>query len=116
WKKCAISVLWRAEITQPRVRLGRQAFQQRGREPRFADAGLARKQHHLAFTGLCPRPAPQQQFEVLFTPDEVGQAARMQGVEAARDGTRLQRRPGPYRPVDALEIPGPEVLQLEQIA
>jgi hypothetical protein len=57
------------------VRLGRQPFQQRGREPRFADAGLARKQHHLAFTGLCPHSAPQQQLGFLFSSDEVGQPA-----------------------------------------
>src|SRR5262249_40119415 len=57
-----------------------------------------------------------QQFGFLFPPDEVDQAARMQGFEAALDGTWSQRRPGPYRPGDALEIPGPEVLQIEQIA
>src|SRR5262249_14937214 len=87
-KERAVGVLWRAKITQPRMRLGGQPFQQRGRKPRFADAGLARKQQHLAFTGLCSRPAPQQQFALLFTPDEVGQAARMQGLEAAFYGTR----------------------------
>src|SRR6516164_1754980 len=40
----------------------------------------------------------------------------MQSFEAARHGTRPQRRPGPYWPGDALEITGPEVLKLEQIA
>jgi hypothetical protein len=33
--------------------LGSEPFQNRGREPRFADAGLARDQHHLPFAGLC---------------------------------------------------------------
>ena len=59
-------MLRRAEIAQARVRLGGEAFEQRGREPRFADAGLAGEQHHLAFTGLCSRPAPQQQFAFLL--------------------------------------------------
>ena len=114
--KRAVGVLRRAEIAQARVRLGGEAFQQRGREPRFADTGLAGKEHHLAFAGLCSRPAPQQQFEFFFSPDEGGQAARVQGLEAAFRRTRPQRRPGPHRPGDALEVLGPEVLQLEQIA
>src|SRR6516164_11839316 len=40
----------------------------------------------------------------------------MQGFEATRHGTCPQRRPGAYRPGDALEVPVPEVLQLKQIA
>jgi hypothetical protein len=52
--KRAVRVLRRAEIAQPRVRLSGEAFQQRGGEPRFPDAGLAGEQHHLAFTRLCP--------------------------------------------------------------
>jgi hypothetical protein len=34
--------------------LGPIAFQQRGREPRFANAGLTSDQDHLTFTCLCP--------------------------------------------------------------
>jgi hypothetical protein len=40
----------------------------------------------------------------------------VQGVKAAPHRTRPQRSPGPRRPGDALEVPGPEVLQLEEIA
>ena len=40
----------------------------------------------------------------------------MQRLEAAFHRTRPQRRPGPHRPGDALEVLRPEVLQLEQIA
>ena len=114
--KRAVGVLRRAEIAQARVRLASEAFQQRGREPRFADPGLAGEQHHLAFAGLRFRPAPQQQFEFFFPPDEVGQAARVQRLEAAFDRTRPQRRPRSHRPGDALEVLGSEVLKLEQIA
>ena len=39
--------------------------------------------HHLTLAGLCSRPAPQQQFEFFFPPDERGQAARVQRLEAA---------------------------------
>jgi pyruvate dehydrogenase complex dehydrogenase (E1) component len=45
---------------QPRVRLARKTFEQRSREPRFSDPGLAGEQHHLVFAGLCLRPAPKQ--------------------------------------------------------
>ena len=40
----------------------------------------------------------------------------MQRLEAAFHRTRPQRRQGPHRPGDALEVLGPEVLKLEQIA
>ena len=98
------------------MRFAGEAFEQRRRQPRFADAGLAGEQHHLAFAALRLGPAPQQQFEFFFPPDERGQAARVQRLEAAFRRTRPQRRPGPRRPGDALEVLGPEVLQLEQIA
>ncbi len=112
----AVGVLRRAEIAQARVRLAGEAFQKRGREPRFADAGLAGEQHHLAFAGLCLGPAPQQQFEFFFPSDEGGQAGRVHRLEAAFHRTRPQRRPGPRRPGDALEVLWPEVLKLEEIA
>jgi hypothetical protein len=36
-------------------------FQERSRQSRFADARLAREQHHLPFANLSLRPAPQKQ-------------------------------------------------------
>jgi hypothetical protein len=41
WIKRAVRVLWGAKVAQTRVRLIGEAFQQRGGEPRFSDAGLA---------------------------------------------------------------------------
>ncbi len=35
------------------------AFQERGREPRFANTCLAGQEHHLAFAGPGLRPTPQ---------------------------------------------------------
>jgi hypothetical protein len=98
------------------MRFAGEALQKRRREPRFADAGLAGQQHDLALTGLCLGPAPQQQFEFLFPPDEGGQTGRMQRLEAARHGTRAQRRPSPHRPGDALDVLRREVLKLEDVA
>ena len=83
--QCAVGMLRRAEIAQARVWLASEAFQQRRRKPRFADAGLAGEQHHLAFAVLCLRPAPQQQFEFFFPTNKLGQSARVQSLEAAFD-------------------------------
>src|ERR1700745_2094544 len=98
------------------MRLGSEAFEQRGREARFADAGLAGEQHHLTFAGLRSRPAPQQQLGLFFPADEGGQAGRVQRLETAFDGSPSQRRPGPRGPCDALEVLWSEVLELEQVA
>ena len=112
----AVSVLWRAEVAQPHVRLGSEAFKQRGGESRFADPSLAREQHHLAFAGLRLRPAAQQQFEFFFPPDKVRQAARVKSLEATFHRSWSQRRPGSHRPRDTFEVLRPKVFKLEQIA
>ena len=78
--------------------------------------GFTGEQHHLTFAGLCLRPAPQQQFEFFFAPDKLGQAARVQSLEAALHRSWSQRRPGSHRPRDALEVLCSKVLKLEQIA
>jgi len=93
-----------------------ETLQNLGGQPRFADAGFAGKERHLAFAALCSRPAAQQQFGFFLPPDERGQAGRVQRLEAAFDGTRSQRCPGPHRSGDAFEVFGPEVIQLEDIA
>ena len=64
--------------------------------------GFTGEQHHLTFAGLCFRPAPQQQFEFFFPPDKLGQAARVESLEAA-----LRPKPvaAPPRPAPALRCP-----------
>jgi hypothetical protein len=47
--KRAVGVLRRAEIPQARVRFAGETFQQRRGKPRFPDAGLPGKEHHLPF-------------------------------------------------------------------
>jgi len=107
WIKRAARVLRRAEIAEARVQLGGEVFQQRSCEPRFPDAGLARKQHHLALACLCPEPATKKQLGFFFPPDENGQTGRVQRLEAACHGTRAQHCPGPRQPGDALEVSRP---------
>ena len=63
----------------------REAFQQRGSEPRFADARLAREEHYVAFAVLRFRPPPLEQIEFFFAPDKLRQAARVQSLKAAFD-------------------------------
>jgi len=114
--KRAVRVLRGAEIAQARVRLGCEAFQKRRGEPRLPNTGLAGEQDHLAFTGLCPGPAPKQQVLFFLAANKGGQAGSVQGVKAALHGTRPQRSPGPRRPGDAFEALCSEVLQLKEIA
>ena len=108
--KRAVGMLRRAEIAQACVRLAGEAFQKRCREPRFADTSLTGKEHDLTFTGLGSRPTPQQQFKLFFATDQGSQAACVQRLEAAFHRTRPQRRPGPHRPGEPLEVFFPEVL------
>jgi hypothetical protein len=71
--KRTICMLRRAKIAQACVRLIGNGLQQCRRKPRFADTGFPRQEYHLAFAGLCFRPAAQQDFEFFFAPDERGQ-------------------------------------------
>src|SRR5271166_4830181 len=112
----AVGMLRRAEIAQARVRLAGEMFHELRRQPRFADAGLAREQHDLTFARLRQRPSLRQQFKLLFPPDERRQFSGMERLEAALDQTRPQGSPGPRGPGDALEVLRAEVLQLEEIA
>src|SRR5580700_9164955 len=73
------------------------------------------QQHHLPFAALRFRPASQKQFEFFLASDKLGQAARMERVEAAFDGSRSQRRPRSHWSGDTLEVLGSKVLKLEQI-
>jgi hypothetical protein len=75
-----------------------------------------REQRYLAFTSLRFRPAPEQQFALFLSPDEGGQAGRMQRLEAAFKGTRPQHPPGAHRPSNALEVFWSKILNLEQIS
>jgi hypothetical protein len=45
-------MLRRAKIAQARVRLGGEALHECGGQSRFADAGLAGDEHHLAFAAF----------------------------------------------------------------
>ena len=112
----AVLVVRRAEIAQARMWLGSDVLGQGSREPRLADARLARDQHHSSFAALRLLPTADKQLDFLVTPDEGSQASCMQRFEPAFHRTCAQYRPGVHRPGDALEVLCPKVLKLEQIA
>src|SRR4029077_2965248 len=78
----AVLVTRRAEPAQPGMRLGLDPFRYRRRQPRLAEARLARDPHHAAFAGLGLLPAAQQKLQLLVTPDH-RRRPRAQGLEAA---------------------------------
>jgi hypothetical protein len=69
----------------------------------------------LALAGLRLRPAPKEQIEFFFSPDEF-QPARVKSLEAAFHRSLTQGHPGAHRPRDALQVLCPKVIKLEQIA
>jgi hypothetical protein len=52
----------------------------------------------------------------FLLPTDQWRGCSAQRLEAAFHRTRPQRRPGAYRSGDALEIPLPEVLKIEEVA
>src|SRR6516225_2712322 len=84
-------------------------------QSRFTDPRFAGEQHDLTFATLRLRPAPQQQFKFFFAPDEFGQSAGVQSIEAALDRRGSQRGPCSPGPCDAFEVLRSKVLKLEQV-
>ena len=76
----AVGMVRRAEIAQPPVRLAGDAFDQRARQPRFADAGLARR---AARPGRCPSWPPASGRATGRAP-RCGRATRRGSCHAAR--------------------------------
>jgi hypothetical protein len=70
------------------VRLVGQALDQAAGQARFADAGLAGDQHHLAFAVLGPGPALHQDAELVLAPDQRRETLALERIEAAL-GTTL---------------------------
>ena len=82
----------------------------------FADTAFARNQYHLSFAGLRPSPAPHQQFDFFFAPDQSGQGTGVQCLKSALYRRRSQDRPSSHRSSDAFEVFRSEVFKLEQVA
>jgi hypothetical protein len=98
------------------VRLVGDAFQQRHRDPRLADTGLARQQHRLTDAALGAAPLPEDQVDLVLPADERRQRGGMQRLEAAFDRARPQHLPDVHGLGDALEVHHAEVAAIEQVA
>src|SRR5262249_4197538 len=98
------------------VRFALQPLKRGRSNPRLADAGLAREQHHLAFSALCPRPATQQQIDLLLAADERRQGRRMKGLKATFDTALTEHLKGRQRLAEAFGGNGAEIVVLEEVA
>ena len=65
--------------------LASNAFKERSGQSGLADARFTGKQYNLTLAGLRFGPAAKQEFEFFFASDEFGEAACVQGLEAALD-------------------------------
>ncbi len=74
----AIGVVGGALVPQPRVRLGRDALAESRRNARLADPRLARDQHDLPFALPGEALALDQETDLVFAADEIGQTRRVE--------------------------------------
>ena len=93
----------RAVVAERRVRLVAEALEQRPDHARLADPRLARQQHHLAVAVLGPRPALEQDAELVLAPDQRREMLTMKRLEAALGATLAFDPPGGHRLGEALE-------------
>src|SRR6185437_2227594 len=110
----AVAVMRQAEIAQPPVRLALDAFHQRARQSRLADAGLAGEQHHPAGALLDLLPMAQQEAELLLAAEQGAEVPAAQRVETAGRLALAQDLPDRYCLAEALECPCAEIAILEQ--
>src|SRR4029077_12923465 len=113
--QCAVPMIGRAEEAYAGMRLQAEALLYRLGNPRLADTRLSRDQDDRAIARFRLGPTPHQQLDLLLAPDQLRPCAA-QRLEATLERARPPRRPCPHRFGDALDFPGPEVLQLEQIS
>ena len=114
--KRAVGVVGRALITQARVRLAGDALGESRRKTGLADPRLARNQHDLPFALPGEALALQQEIDLVFAADEIGQTGRADRLEAALGSRHALDRPRRDRLGNTLDLVPAEVAQTEQIA
>ena len=108
-------MMWRAEKTQPHVRLLAQLLQQGLCDARLADSRLAYDQDDGTVAGLCPLPAARQQCD-LFLATNQRRAGGPKGLEATADRARTQDPPDMHRIVDTGDRQWAKIAIVEQAA
>src|SRR5262245_9773965 len=114
--KRAAGVVGRALVTQARVRLADDAFGERRRKAGLANPRLARDQHDLPLALPGEALAFQQEIELAFAADKVGQTRRADRLEAVLGSRQTLDRPCRDRLGNTLDLMQAEVAQTEQIA
>ena len=72
--------------------------------PAFADAGLARQQHDLAFAVLRQLPALEQQAELALAADKTGRPSAPHRLESTLGRTLADHPQGSNRCIQALDL------------
>ena len=109
-----VLVIGRAVIAEAIAGFAAQAFEQRLHQARLAHARLARQQHDLAAPRLRLRPAAADHCQLALAPDEGGERALMQRLEAAPRAALADHVPGRDGGRDALQLVLAEIGALEQ--
>src|SRR5262249_30004159 len=112
----AVLVIRRAIVLQPGVGLGLEQLQQRSREPRLADARLARHQHNPSLAAPSLGPAPTQYLELLIAANQRCRVCTAQGLEPIVDRARPQHLPGLRWRGHTDRVDGSKIATAEQIA
>src|SRR5262249_3606203 len=112
----AVLVIRRAIVLQPGVGLGLEQLQQRSREPRLADARLARDQHNPSLAAPSLGPAPTQYLELLIAANQRCRVCTAQGLEPIVDRARPQHLPGLRWRGHTDRFDGSKIAIAEQIA
>jgi hypothetical protein len=111
-----VGMMRRAEMAEDEVRLACEPFPQRTQQPGFADAGLARKQDHLAIAlpGRCP--ALHQHRELMRAPDQRRDLATTQRLETALGPALALDSEDPDRLGESLQRLWSKVGEIEEAA
>ena len=92
-----IGLVRRPEILEAVIRPGVPLLLERGDQPRFADPGFSRDEHHLALPGRRPRPALPQRLHLLPATHQLQHSGSAQRVEASGAGALAGHLPHRYR-------------------
>ena len=113
WVQRAVQMIRRAKVAQVGVQLRGNVLAQGLGNPRLANAGFAREQHHLSFAALGRLPTVEQQRNLVLASNQRRQFPRMQRLEAALGRARADHTPGTYWLGEALEIMFAKVGEVE---
>src|SRR5712691_4576318 len=113
WEQRAVRAVRRADVSQPDVGFALQQLLERQRNPRLADAGLARDQHDATFALGGLLPASLQHLQLFFSTDQRRQVARMQRLETTLDNTYPRNLPRPDRLCGAGSVDFAEIAAIE---